>query len=170
MDDHEKTCACGACGGALDRPMDSDCWLPDVLFERWSKASNRPELRPLDFAELGRRRFVHGLLPFPVEGGDTFRVGIWIEVDGFTFERVKKAWGKPSSYVALAFEGRLANDVRLFGTRTLGVEVRARARRAEARPFVERAFDPALAALLRQGWSEAQYQEVVQAVAKREAR
>jgi hypothetical protein len=71
-------------------------------------------------------------------------------------------------YLALAFEGRLANDVRLFGARTLGVEVRARARRADARPFVERAFDPALAALLRRGWSEAQYQEVVQAVVERE--
>ena len=43
---------------------------------------------------------------------------VWSEVDAFTFERAKKAWGKPSAYLALAFEGRLANDVRPLVERT----------------------------------------------------
>ena len=168
MDDHERKRTGARRGEAPDRPMDSDCWLPDVLFERWSRARPKPPLEPADLAELVDRCFVHALLPFPIDTGETFRVGLWLEVDHFTFRRVRRARANPAAWPALPVGGRIANAIQLFGTRLLGVAVRAEGRAESPRPVVVEAFDPGLAALMARGWSEEQYLCVVLAAAERE--
>jgi hypothetical protein len=168
VDDHDKRRTGAERGEVPDRPMESDCWLPDVLFERWSRASPRPPLEATDLAELDDRCFVHALLPFPIDTGETFGLGLWLEVDRFTFRRVRRARANPAARPGLPVSGRIANDIQHFGTRLLGVRVRAEGRAGSPRPLVVEAFDRELAALMAHGWSGEQYRSVVRAAAEHE--
>lgn len=155
---HGSGCTCSTCGAAIPGlPLDFAYSLPDCVFalppeERSSRCS-------ADFAELGERRFVRGLLPVPVGGGEEFRYGIWLEVDEGTFQRVRRAWNDPVTYRTLTFTSRLANAVEPFGLATLGVEVEVATRGENARPFVVGSRAEWLERLVTEGWTRQEYVE-----------
>ncbi len=160
---HGASCTCAWCGAPVpDPPLDYAYRLPDCVFalpeeERSPRCSR-------DFAELDGRRFVRCLIPVPVEGGQEFRYGIWIEVAPDTFERVVRAWNDPVQYRALAFAGRVANAFPPLGDRAVGAVVRLATRGDRSRPFVVDANDGPLASLLRRGWTLAEHLAVASAL------
>jgi hypothetical protein len=110
-----------------------------------------------DFTELDERRFVRSLFPVPIQGGEEFRFGIWVEVALDTFEHVIRVWNDPVAYRTLAFDGRVSNAFVPLEECTLGATVSLATRDATSRPFVVRAADPRLASLLERGWTREQF-------------
>lgn len=168
--DHDAGCTCGTCGAAIaGLPLDFAYSLPDCVFEQ--PPSARSPRCNADFAELGDRKFVRALLPVPVEGGEEFRYGVWLEVDQDTFSRVVHAWNDPATYPSLAFGGVVANAIEPYGAKTVGLKVGAATRSQNARPFVIRADVEWLGGLLTDGWSRSEYVEHAKAMlARRSAR
>lgn len=153
---HEPGCKCALCGAVVhDPPLDYAYRLPDCVFAL--PAEHRSSRCNEDFAELGDRRFVRGLLPVPVEDTEEFRYGLWLEVDAATFERVIRAWNDPVAYRALTFSGRIANALPPFGVRSLDVLVDLATRDEKSRPFVVRAQEPWLEELLERGWTQREH-------------
>lgn len=100
--------ACGETGIPLERNFG----MPDAL---WCiPEEERKERTKLgrNFAKLdGNRHFVRALLSFDVEHYDDWSVGLWVEVSRDVFDEVYEAWDEPHRYAALAFTGKLANDL-----------------------------------------------------------
>jgi hypothetical protein len=155
---HVTGCTCATCGVALpDLPLDFAYSLPDCVFALLPE--ERSPRCNADFAELGERKFVRGLLPVPVQGSEEFRYGVWLEVDADTFQRVLRSWNDPDTFRTLTFSGRLANAVEPFGATTLGVEVEVATRGENARPFVVRSRADWLERLITGGWTRQEYVE-----------
>jgi len=166
---HEPGCTCAFCGAPIpDPPLDYACKMPDCVFalpaEQRSRRCNE------DFAELGNRKFVRGLLPIPIEGGEEFRYGVWLEVDPETFEHVIRAWNDPPVYRTLAFSGRIANALPPFGPRALDALVDLATRDEKGRPFVVGSTEPWLKDLLARGWSRQEHLDLADSLRARSAR
>lgn len=138
-----------------DPPLDYAYRLPDCVFAL--PEEERSPRCTQDFAELDRRRFVRTLFPVPLEGGEEFRYGIWIEVTPDTFEHVVRAWNDPVQYRALTFSGLVANAIPPLGARAVGGVVDLATRDDRSRPFVVAAHDQQLALLLHRGWTRAEH-------------
>jgi hypothetical protein len=117
-----------------------------------------------DFAELGDRKFVRGLLPVRIEGGEEFRYGVWLEVDPETFEQVIRVWNDPAAYRSLAFGGRIANALPPFGSCALGAHVDLATRDEKSRPFVVNSREPWLEDLLARGWTHREHLDLAAAL------
>lgn len=138
MPAHPKTCTCGACG-ASTAILDFGYHLPDCIWEQ--PVSERSPKNSSDFAELGKRRFVRGLLPVKLENGEEFQYGVWLEVDGETFDEIKASWNDGTRYPALKFVAKIANAAPPWRAKLLGVEVEVGVREQNARPFVNVAHE-----------------------------
>jgi len=160
---HEAGCKCAICGAAIpDPPLDYAYKLPDCVFAL--SAEQRSPRCNEDFAEMGERKFVRGLLPVPIEGGEEFRYGVWVEVDRDTFERVVRVWNDAAAYRTLTFSGRIANAFPPFGQRTVDVLVDLATRDEKSRPFVIHSREPWLVGLLARGWTHREHLDVAQAL------
>ncbi len=103
-------------------------------------------------------------LPVPIEGGEEFRYGVWVEVDRDTFERVVRVWNDAAAYRTLTFSGRIANAFPPFGQRTVDVLVDLATRDEKSRPFVIHSREPWLVGLLARGWTHREHLDVAQAL------
>lgn len=114
-----------------------------------------------DFAELGDRRFVRGLLPVPLANGEEFRFGVWLEVDQQTFDEVVTSWDDEERYPDLRFSATIANAVAPWHAQILGARVDVGVRDPNGRPFVLAARAPWLQAVIERGWTTAEYEAAV---------
>ena len=106
--EHGPACTCPRCGRpAAEPPLDFAYRMPDCVFAR-PEEQRSPRCNE-DFADLDSGRFVRALLPVPIEGGEEFCFGIWVEVSVTTFERVVRAWNESEAYRTLSFDGAIAN-------------------------------------------------------------
>lgn len=162
----ERACFCATCGGRIEGlPRDYAYVLPHCIWDLTPEEEARRARYTTDFAVLDDQRFfVRGLLPVPLEGGEEFRYGVWLEVSELDFHRIRRAWRDPRAYEALRFQARLANAIRPWGDRTLGLPVEVGTRQAGLRPYVVGSADPWLGALLRSGWDHATYQAIAEAL------
>jgi len=155
---HPTSCACETCGARaslLDRAYQApDCVWAQPVDERSSRNN-------VDFAELGERRFVRGLLPVPLANGEEFRFGVWLEVDEQTFDEVVASWNDEARYPDLRFTATVANAVVPWQDRILGAHVDVGVRDPNARPFVSAARAPWLQAVVERGWTMAEYEATV---------
>lgn len=111
-----------------------------------------------DFAELGERRFVRGLLPVKLASGDEFRYGIWLEVDCATFDDARQIWNDEVRYSQLRFAAAIANAAPPWREKIVGAAVEVGIRDHKSRPFVIGAREPWLRELLERGWTMAEYE------------
>ena len=158
MAEHPKTCTCSACG-ASTAVLDFGYQAPDCVWaqpatERWSGNTG-------DFARLGERSFVRGLLPIKLADGEEFRFGLWFEVDPASGDKIRASWHEPTLYLALQFTATIANAAPPWREQILGCEVELRARQARSRPYVVSAREPWLQALLDSGWTLREYEAAV---------
>ncbi|MRW89017.1 DUF2199 domain-containing protein [Duganella sp. FT80W] len=60
--------------------------------------------------DASHRYFVRGLLPLSVEEwGESYSVGVWLEVSRPTFDRIRQLWSEPDQTQEPAFPATLAN-------------------------------------------------------------
>lgn len=98
------------CGDAAV-PLERNYQLPDEVAALGDERKHRAEVRR-DFAALdGKRFFVRGLLPVPVESYGAWCVSLWVEVSRADHDRALAAWDDPAAYPTLRVSGALANDV-----------------------------------------------------------
>jgi hypothetical protein len=133
--------------------------MPDCIWDQ--PVDQRSSRNNADFAELGDRKFVRGLMPVPIETGDEFRYGVWLEVDEATFRRVLAAWNEPDIYIGLEFTAGIANAAPPWGEHLLGAEVDVRVRDAGARLFITDAKHEWLRDLIARGWTKDEYRAAV---------
>ena len=150
---------CGTCGKATTRLLDFGCQLPDCIWEQ--AESERSSRNGSDFAELGSRRFVRGLLPVKLADGEEFRYGVWLEVTRAVFEEVVRVWNDEDRDPRLRFAATLANALPPWGTDILGVAVEVGVRDQGSRPFVVAAGASWLQTLIERGWTAAEYDAAV---------
>ena len=156
--DHPASCACGKCG-ATTALLDFGYQAPDCI---WSlPPAKRSPRNTSDFAELGARRFVRGILPIKIQGSaDEFRYGLWFEVEPAKFDEIRAVWNDPS-YAQLTFAATVANAAPPWRDEMLGAKVACAVRDVNSRPFVAGAHAPWLAALVENGWSQDAYRRAV---------
>ena len=150
---HPRACACSECGEEAPL-LDFAYQLPDCIWAQPPKERSRSNT---DFAEMGARRFIRGLLPVKLEDGEEFRYGVWLEVDAATYKHARKVWNDEARYMGLRFNGTVANAAPPWGEKLLGVEVEVAPREATGRPFVTATKVPWLNEVLRSGWTDDEY-------------
>ena len=146
------------CGDAAV-PLEMDFRAPDDIAALPAK-DPRAELSR-SFASLdGSRFFVRCLLPVPVEGYETWCVGLWIEVAKSDYDDVRAAWDDPVRYPTLRFSGLVANDV--AATLDLpvprGIRVALHTPDPASPPRVEAPATGELADLLAKPWPRAAFE------------
>lgn len=74
----------------------------------------------------GKRFFVRGLLPLPVESRKhPYCIGLWVEVSRSSFERIYDLWDSEEQLSEMPFEAQLANEIpTVSGSRGLEAELR----------------------------------------------
>lgn len=154
---HRRACTCAQCGEETPF-LDYGYQLPDCV---WSQPENARSLNNTkDFAELGSRRFIRGLLPVRLEDGEEFRYGVWLEVDEGSYKHAKQVWNDDARYLDLRFKARVANAAPPWGDKLLGVEVEVAPRETTGRPFVTSTSTRWLQDVLREGWTEDEYTDL----------
>lgn len=149
---------CGACGRALaGLPLAQGFRLPDALLGRALEHPRGPWRRD-DFAWLpGGPFFVRCRLDVPIEGGDSFSFGPWVELSLIDLLRVLAAWTEPTAWRELVFVGRLANDLGCCLDSVVGTRVVVATCSMRERPLVRAAQDPSLQRLVERGWTRDGY-------------
>lgn len=75
----------------------------------------------------GRRWFVRGVIPFPVEGEDVYRIGAWAELSESDWRIVLDSWDEPGSDSLPLLAGTLANHIpETYQLSTLGLSLKLR--------------------------------------------
>ena len=118
--------ACSVCG-KIHPVEDSELTfeLPDIIYglsqdERDKRCNIGPDVCTLD----RERFFLRGLLPIPVSGRPLrYNIGVWAEISLETYRRIYERWDVPDQRHEPRLPGRVANEVPLQGTDTLGVEI-----------------------------------------------
>lgn len=156
--DHPPTCTCSQCGNP-SALLDFGYQAPDCV---WAQPANeRSPENTGNFAWLGKRRFIRGLLSLGLESGEEFNFGLWLEVDTATFDAVRASWNDPSRYLGLRFAAAIANAAPPWRERILGCRVDAGVREPTSRPYVLGARDAWLQRLLDAGWTTSEYEAAV---------
>jgi hypothetical protein len=92
----------------------------ELTFRRPDDAANlTPEERERTVQENkdlciieGKRFFIRGVFPLPVEGRErAYDIGLWVEVEQSTFERVYELWDESEQEAQAPFDGWLANSI-----------------------------------------------------------
>jgi hypothetical protein len=98
----------------------------------------------------GVGRFVRVLLPVHLTGGFAVTFGTWLEVaDDATFAEVIDVWWAPQ-YEQLSLDGRLANDLPLWGLG--GSPVTAGVLDPDSTPVILASSDESMQSVLTQSW------------------
>lgn len=128
---HEGRCSC--CDGELDEhDRHFRFGLPDRVavlpggHETAGIGMSDPDPYAADFlesADLGC--FVRAMLRTPLTDGYALTCCVWVAVTPEDARRIGSAWGDPSLYAALRFEGKLANALPHFGLLDAPVSVAA---------------------------------------------
>lgn len=119
---------CSCCGKAVAQ---SDVELaykyPDVYHALDTAARSAPDT----FCEsnfcvvAGRGLFMRGLIPFPLDGGDEYCIGAWVELTEHDWRMARAMWNESGNDRIPEFDGRLANHVPLaHEISTLELDVR----------------------------------------------
>ena len=148
------------CGAAAE-PLERSYHAPDPIFALGEEKEHRAFVSK-NFAVLdGTRFFVRCLLPVPVEGYESWHIGLWIETEKSVFDQVAGAWDDPEAYPHLRFSGVVANDVAadLDLPLTMGTRVQLHVPDAAAPPKVEVPASGGLADLLSKPWPRAEFEE-----------
>jgi hypothetical protein len=142
--------------------LDFGYQLPDCV---WAQpAEQRSPRNSPDFAEVGERRFIRGLLPIRLPDGREFRYGVWLEIDEATFIEVNRSWGDPERYPRLRFGATIANAAPPWRDQLLGVAVEVGVRDQDSRPFVIASSQSWLQDLLDHGWTMTEYRAAIDAI------
>lgn len=129
---------CEQCG--VDHPMDAlelSFRRPDDIaaltpVERSARVQENSDLAVLD----GERFFVRAVLPLPVHGRSRpYNIGIWVELDQPSFERIYALWDEVDQTAEPPFQVRLGNEIPLLPV-TLGVAAELQLVSATLRPTV----------------------------------
>ena len=142
-------------------PLERNFQKPDAIFALGAEAEERAEVQE-GFAHLdGKRFFLRCLLPIPVEGYDTWSIGLWVEVSEADFEMAQDVWNDEERYRRLRFDGRIANDVGgdLDLPVRLGDSVRVHVVDPKSAPMVEAPRKGDLAALMSNTWPKADFEK-----------
>src|SRR5262249_38319838 len=139
-----------------------DCIAALPAEERAARSWHSPDDRPDFFVLDGTRHFVRALFTVPLQDGAEFRYGVWLEVSVADFSHITAVWDDEPAYARLRFQARVANSLAPWGSQTLDCSVEAATRRSNDRPYVVAAKDAWLATVLRDGWDDATYDQVVQ--------
>lgn len=84
----------------------------------------------------GKRFFIRALLPLSVEGRDEpYCIGLWVEVNQATFERVYDLWESEEQFSEPPFAARIANEVPT-AVGSLGLEAELHLKGPTSRPDV----------------------------------
>lgn len=129
---------CAQCGKIhLRNAMELSFKRPDAVVAL-SKEQRKAEVRESDDLCTIRADhfFVRGVLPLTVDGWDTpYRIGVWVEVERATFDRIRDLWGAPDQHKEPAFSATLANDIPSFPS-TVGMLVELQLIGPTSRPDV----------------------------------
>ena len=154
---------CGICGRNHEGAPLS--WGPDAP-DAWISipAGNRAENSELgsDQCILDGRFFVRGRIEIPVIGTEEiFAWLVWAEVSNTDFMNISRLWttaGREKQ--ASIYDGRIANELPIYPSPTLGVAVRLHTRPVGERPFFEVAGEHAVRDEQRNGISSHRVQEI----------
>jgi hypothetical protein len=119
---------CAQCGEEHDLSnLEPSYARPDAYFgvppeERSTRTSfSVGEGRIRDAEDTERRHFLRVLLRIPIRGEQqTCAWGVWVEVDGYYWQRAYDRWDDPLQHDEPPFPGRLANELKAF-QRTFGL-------------------------------------------------
>ena len=125
----------------IEHPLDemelSFKW-PDVIAElspaeRSDIAQENSDLSVLS----GERFFVRAVLPVPVIGRSRpYNLGVWVEVDQLSFERIYLLWDNAGQAAEPAFSAILANAIPLL-PQTIGLGAQLQLSGPTARPVIQ---------------------------------
>lgn len=93
--------------------------------------------------------FVRSLVPVALTGGFTVTFGVWVGVHPDELQRAFHVWWE-HEYRDLALEGRLANELPVWGL--LAVPVQARVHDENQTPYVDHSEDPVMTRVLTEQW------------------
>lgn len=133
---------CEQCG--IDHPVDElelSFKRPDIIAglttdARSSRVQENNDLAVLD----GQRFFVRAVLPLAVlERARPYNLGVWVEVDQRSFERIYAIWDEVDQSNEPPFHAHLANEVPLL-PQTNGLAAELQLTSASTRPSVRLAF------------------------------
>lgn len=157
---------CPTCGRPLDvHSPDYRFTLPDPVLalpdmERtegtWMSHVNARSSVMMQVRGCGA--FVRALLPVRPTGGHNATFGVWIGVTPEDFQYAVRVWWAPE-YADLALQGRLANNLPLWGL--LAAPVRAVVRDVDQTPYCESSSDPQLTEVLTKEWPHLQVLESI---------
>ena len=147
------------CGSAAE-PLERNFGMPDDVFALGDARQQRAQLGRSFVTLDGSRFFVRCLLPIAVEGYETWRVGLWVEVSQADYERARETWDDKERYPELQFSGAIANDVagNLGLPVAAGTTVSVRVTDPDAPPHIGMPATPELAALMTRPWPKAEFE------------
>ena len=94
--------------------------------------------------------FVRCLIPVALTGGYTVTFGVWVGVHPDDLKGAFEVWWEPA-YRDLVLDGRLANELPVWGL--LAVPVQARVRDENEIPYVHRSSDSVMTQVLTEQWN-----------------
>lgn len=109
------TIACAVCGTEHDEEaLELGYRRPDAVLAIDADARERDVFENDDICVIDARRFfLRATLPLPVDGrSGNYQIGVWVEVDSPTFDRVGKLWTDPGQAAEPPMSATLANEVR----------------------------------------------------------
>ena len=129
---------CEQCG--IDYPLDElelSFKRPDVIAELSPEERSNIVQENSDLSVLsGERFFVRTVLPVPVLGRSRpYNLGVWVEVNQFSFERIYLLWNNAGQAEEPPFSVILANEVPLL-PQTIGLGAQLQLSGPTARPIV----------------------------------
>lgn len=105
---------CESCG--KDHPLEMlelTFRRPDDIVSLTKKEREESVYENDDLCVIGDTRFfIRALLPLPVTGRDQpYNIGIWVEIDQSSFERVYELWSDPEQGSEPPFIVKIANSI-----------------------------------------------------------
>lgn len=129
---------CSKCGKIhLRDELELSFQRPDAVVAL-PEAQRKLEVKESDdlCAIRSQQFFIRAVLPLPVrEWKDPYRIGIWVEVERATFDRVLDLWDDSVQHEEPPFPAKLANDIPSFRS-TCGLPVRLQLTTPKTRPVV----------------------------------
>ncbi len=129
---------CSTCGRIhLRDELELSFERPDAV-AALPEGQRKSEVRESDdvCAIRSEQFFIRAVLPLPVhESKDPYRIGIWVEVERATFDRVLKLWDDSAQHEEPPFGATLANDIPSLQS-TRGLPVRVQLTTSKTRPVV----------------------------------
>lgn len=124
----ETMLPCSCCGELVAlSDMEYSFTFPDAYLALDNAARCAPDtFCDANFCTIGGGPlFVRGVIPLPVEGGDDYCIGAWVELAEHDWRLARMMWDEPGNDRVPEFAGTLANHIpRVYEFSTLGLELR----------------------------------------------